>query len=118
MAKSPRIFCSTKHADQPAPPLSSARFHIHSRDFDVWSVDSSISTFLSEVRPLLEQRSVISACILSEMPPEGKEWVFFEWFWKLVVSRDLVVQVFRDTDAWTQTQVYEELNVVIFEPPR
>jgi len=116
MAKNPRIFCSTKHDDQSAPPVPSARLHIQSRDFVVWSVEAPISLFLSKVRPLLVQRSVISACILSEMPPEGKEWVFFEWFGKLVVSLDLVALVIRDTDAWKQTQVHEGLNVAIFDP--
>jgi hypothetical protein len=116
MAKNPRIFCSSKHHDQSDPPLPTASLHIRLHDFDVWSVESPISSFLNEIRPLLAQRTVVSACILSVMPPEGKEWLFFEWHGKLVISLDLVALVFHDTDTWKETQVHEGLNVAIFDP--
>jgi hypothetical protein len=84
--------------------------------FTVWSIQQSIPRFFKEVSELLIQRRIVSACVLNEPPPEGKEWIFFEWHGRLLIDLRLVDKIFGEVSGWKQTQVREDLRVAIFQP--
>lgn len=111
-----RLFCSTEHRKQPRPPLPSASEFSHLSGYDIWSISLPISQFLDQVRALLAERTLVSACIFSKPPPEGKEWLFFEWHGRLLIDLDLVDEILSGAGGWKKTQVSEELNIAVFEP--
>jgi hypothetical protein len=113
-----QLFCSTRRGieSDPQPPLPMARIFSRLRGFDIWVINSPVTEALGQLRTLLLEQVLISACILSKPPPAGKEWVFFEWFGQLIVGLDLVHQALRDSSDWERTQVDDALKIAIFRP--
>jgi hypothetical protein len=111
------LFFSTSREHRPPDALSTAEIFGQWHGYSVWSIRQPLPLFLNHVTHFLTQRRVLSACVLEETPPKGKEWIFFEWHGRLLVDFRLIDQVFGDNSTgWEQTQTHESLGVAIFQP--
>src|SRR6267154_1300583 len=71
---------------------------------------------LPEIGELLVGEILLSACFLRSPPPEGKEFLFFEWRGQLLVDLNLIEDVIGDAIGWQQVETIPELDVAIFRP--